>query len=140
MRTLGTRSVTVYALLGGLLILCNPIPLLAGSWQNDTNAHFGKNGGCAAHMDNMDPIGPTQTLALCVRQSGATKWFGEIRNYNGSVQVCLSGPLEPVPPEGETKTFLCNITQPGYYKGYVTWMVSGSSQSMTHAYDYYFKR
>ena len=138
MRMLGTRSVTVYALLGGLLVLCNPIPLLAGSWQSDTSAHFGKNGVCTAHMDNMDPIGPTQTLALCVGQSAATQWYGEIRNYTGSVIVCSTGLLEPV--GNGIKTFSCNPPNAGYYKGYVTWMVSGSSQTMTHAFDYYFKK
>lgn len=139
MRRLSARFIPLILMLGGLWFFYDPSP--SAGWPNDTNAHFGSNGACAnGHMLTGELMGvpPNQTFALCVGQSGATTWYGEIRNYNGSVIVCSSGSFTSVGSSGQM-TFQCNISQTGYYKGYVYWQVTGSSQTMNHI-DYYFRR
>ena len=138
---LDTHFVAASVILSGLLFFNDPVPLLAASMPNDTNAHFGKNGSCSLHMDNGDLIPTTnQSFILCAGQSGATLWYGEIRNYNATAIVCSSGGLEQVDSNTHSKSFSCNITTPGYYKGYVYWKVTVNGQTMPHYLDYFFRR
>jgi hypothetical protein len=149
MRILGTHLVAVSAiLLSGLLFLCNPVPLFAQSFPNDTNAHFGKDAACAnGHMVNGNLVLANQTFALCSRQSGAILWYGEIRNYNGSAIVCPGSfqPVDPAHPDNPLPNaqmlFACVNTLPnGYYKGYVYWQVTVNGQTMPHIVDYFFRK
>ena len=135
---LGTRFASMSVLLTGLLIVCNPVSLFAGSFPDTTKAHFGKNGGCSEHMDDPTPIGNSpQTFTLCALQSGATEWSADIKKVAAPYTSVCSKPRGPV--TGGQGNFTCNITATGSFKGQVNWWV-GSSSMMSGVPDQKFTR
>jgi hypothetical protein len=138
METFGTRFESLSLLLGGLLIVCNPVALFAASFPDTTKAHFGKNGMCSEHMDDPTPIGPPpQTFTLCARQSGATHWSADIKRTVFPFTTVCSQPKVAV--NGGQRNFQCNITATGSFKGQVNWWV-GSSGMMPGVPDLKFTR
>jgi hypothetical protein len=126
-------------LLGGLLIVCNPVSLFAAAFPDTTKAHFGKDGECIEHMDDPTPIGNApQTFTLCARQSGATEWSADIKKVAAPYTSVCSQPKVTVPVE-KRLNFTCNITATGSFKGQVNWWV-GSSSMMPGVPDQKFTR
>ena len=109
-------------ILGSLLLQYDPA---SATLPNDTMAHFGSGSSCSNHMVDLTHVKTTSyTYKLCVGHSHADSWSAEIRNdYTGNLVTGCS--LSQVSPS-TTSSFSCSITSPGFYRGIVTYWVSGS--------------
>ena len=127
MGTFGARFVVVSCILVGLLLLYSQVSLFAGSFPNDSYAHFGKDGStCSEHMNNLQTP-PPGNMVLCKAQSGATKWWAEVKSSTG-VQVCNFGDYYHQQNVASPQSFPCPIAATGYYRGYLHWFVGNSVQ------------
>jgi len=138
MGTFGARFAVVTVMLVGLLLLCSQTSLFASSFPNDTYAHYGKDGStCSEHMDNNQAPPSNGNMVLCIAQSGATKWWAEVKSSTG-VQVCNFGDFYHQQTVASPQSFPCPITATGYYRGYLHWFVGGSIQM--NSTDQWFKK
>ncbi len=132
MKTFDARFLAVSSTLSALLLLYSPVPVFA--WEHDSNAHFGTS-ACNAHISNPQPLGSADpsTFVLCKRNSNATEWYAEIRNYITGALVCKrplednGSPIETWDATGVTEqSFTCTVPN-GSYKGRVYWKAGGNS-------------
>lgn len=137
MRKLKPRFAAVSVMFVGLLSLSSPTSLLAAPFPNDSYAHYGKDGTtCDAHMDNLQLPPANGNMVVCQAQSGATKWWGEVKRSDG-YQMCAF----PQQTVSSPKTFSCPIptsNPPKTYRGYLHWYVDSSPQM--NSTDQWFKK
>lgn len=146
MRMWRAHLAAISIFLAGPLFFYDPTPVFAASFPDDTNVHFAAAGGVGmctnsnGHMNDYQPIVTPQVFTLCQKQSGATQWSFDIRNYSTDTLACSF----PLATASAAAIFNCNTTTPkqvipvGTYKGYVYWYVGGST--LMTAIDQRFKR
>ena len=136
MRMIRDHFVAVSVMIVGLVLLYSPAPLFA-----DQYAHYGQDGiTCGPHMVNLQLPPANGMMVLCAGTSGATSWYAEVKRSDG-MQMCNWGDVAHPKLVTSPQQFVCPIptsTPPLLYRGYVHWVVGGSS-TMNHT-DQYFKK